>query len=268
MIEISVILLFLLLGCVAGFLAGLLGVGGGGIMVPVLTAIFLHQGIPASHVMHLALGTSMASIVMTAISSVMAHHRRGAVLWPVFWSITPGVVIGTLAATFLVAIVNTLFLAVFFSVFMAAVAVQLYFGIKPQNTRELLSGWMHSLVGVFIGAISALVSIGGGSMTVPYLAWQSIPIARAIGTSAAVGVPIAIAGSLGYIINGHGVVINQEVSGFVYWPAVAIISVGSFLTAPLGVKLAHSLPVAVLKKTFALLALMLSIRMLISIIYA
>ncbi|WP_395376145.1 sulfite exporter TauE/SafE family protein [Marinicella sp. W31] len=266
MIEISVVLLFILLGCTAGFVAGLLGVGGGGIMVPILAAIFLDQGIPQNHVMHLALGTSMASIVMTAISSTMAHHKRNAVLWPIFRAVAPGVVVGTFLATFLVAIVNTMFLALFFSAFMALVAFQLFWGLKPDNTRPLLSHWVHSLVGTIIGAVSALVSIGGGSMTVPYLAWQNVPIARAIATSAAIGLPIALAGTLGFIINGYGINITNEITGFIYWPAVLIISIGSFLFAPIGAKLAHTLPVPVLKKVFACLVLFLSIRMLYTVI--
>ena len=267
MIEISLVLLFLLLGSVAGFVAGLLGVGGGGLMVPVLATIFIHQGIPKSHVMHLALGTSMASIVMTALSSIMAHHRRNAVLWPIFHFMAPGVLLGTFAATFLVAWVNTTFLAMFFSVFMACVALQLLFGLKPHQTRSLLNRWVHSVVGLIIGGVSALVSIGGGSMTVPYLAWQNIPMARAIGTSAAVGLPIALAGTVGFIINGHGERITTEITGFIYWPAVLIISIASFICAPLGVKLAHTLPVAILKKVFACLVLFLSLRMLYTVIY-
>ena len=262
MIEIPVLLMFLLLGCLAGFVAGLLGVGGGGLLVPFLTAIFLKQGIPTSHVMHIALGTAMASIVITSISSLLAHHRRHAVMWDIVRSMTPGIVLGTFLATFLVAIVNTAFLAVFFAVFMAAVAAHMFLNTQSHKGRDLLSNWIHSVVGVFIGAISALVSIGGGSMTVPYLSWQNVPIAKAIGTSAAVGLPIAVAGTLGYVVNGAGITITENITGFVYWPAVITISIASFIMAPLGARLAHALPVAVLKRVFAVLVLLLSLRML------
>ena len=267
MLSMESILAFLLLGGVVGFMAGLLGIGGGGIMVPILTSLFLWQGVAVDQVVHLALGTSMAAIVLTSFASLRAHHQRQGVIWVVVKQMTPGIIFGTFIATFVVALASTVYLAVFFAVFMAFVSVQMFLDKKPKPSRTLGGnlGMMFAAVG--IGAISALVSIGGGSLTVPYLTWQNVELKKAIGTSAAVGFPIAVAGTLGYLINGWGhVYAHSYTFGFVYLPAVLLISVVSFVTAPLGAKMAHQLPVAKLKKIFAILLLSLSFKMLNSII--
>ncbi len=264
--DIHWIIIFLLLGAVVGLMAGLLGVGGGGIMVPVLTAIFLAMHIPVDKVVHLALGTSMASIVITSFASLRAHHARAGVIWDIVKRITPGILLGTFLATFLAAYMNSRYLALFFSVFMAIVSTQMFLNKKPAPGRSRVGTLGLFLAGNFIGAISALVSIGGGSLTVPFLAWQNIQLKKAIGTSAAIGLPIALAGTLGYIINGWGSHYQlANTIGFVYLPAVFLISLVSFFTAPVGAQLAHKLPVATLKKIFAFLLLSLSIKMLYSV---
>ncbi len=256
----------LLLGAVVGFMAGLLGIGGGGIMVPVLTTIFLLQGVPVETVVHLALGTSMASIIMTSLSSLRAHHAKGAVLWTVVARMSPGVLLGTFAATFLAVHLNSLYLAIFFSCFMAYVAVQMFINKKPKPERELMGIGGLFLAGSGIGAISALVSIGGGSLTVPYLSWQNVDIRKSIATSAAVGLPISLAGTLGYLVNGWSNTSSEDyIFGFVSLIPVVIISIMSFVTAPIGAGLAHKLPIPVLKKVFALLLISLSLKMLTSI---
>lgn len=258
---------FLLLGTIVGFMAGLLGIGGGGIMVPVLTSLFLALGMPFEKVVHLALGTSMASIVATSISSLRAHHSRKAVLWSYVRGMSPGIIVGTFLATYVVALASTLGLAVFFSLFMGFVAVKMFVDKKP-SLHEKPTGSKHLFaVGSGIGAISALVSIGGGSLTVPYLVWRNIDMKKAIGTSAAIGLPISLAGTLGYVINGwNNTAIDEYVLGFVYLPAVFLISLTSFIFAPLGAKTAHYLPVTILKKVFAVLLIGLSLKMLWSII--
>lgn len=268
MIGIEWIIAFLVLGAVVGFMAGLLGIGGGGIMVPVLTTIFLAQGVPLDQVVHLALGTSMASIVMTSFASMRAHQSRNGILWDVFKMMASGVVIGTFAATFLATYMKSVQLAIFFSVFMAYVSIQMAIDKKPKPTREISSKKGLFFAGSFIGAISALVSIGGGSLTVPYLVWQNVDLKKAIGTSAAIGFPLSIAGTVGYIINGLGesLASSDMMLGFVYLPGVLLISLMSFFTAPYGAKVAHKLPVAKLKKVFALLLMTLSIKMLTSIL--
>ena len=258
---------FLLLGAFVGFMAGLLGIGGGGIMVPTLTSIFLLQGVPVEKVVHLALGTSMASIIATSLASMRAHHANGGVLWSVVRAVTPGIIVGTFLATFVAKYISSAHLAIFFAVFMGAVAVQMFLNKKPKPSRELAGTTGMLAAGSGIGAISALVSIGGGSLTVPFLTWQNVEIRKAIGTSAAIGLPISIAGTLGYVVNGWANSTPENYTfGFIYLPAVLLISTTSFFTAPVGAKMAHRLPVGILKKIFAVLLVVLGLKMLFSVI--
>ena len=261
------ILAFLVLGLVVGFMAGLLGIGGGGIMVPVLTSIFLAQGVPVEQVVHMALGTSMASIVFTSFSSMRAHHKKGAVMWNVVKYMAGGVIIGTFVATFLATYMKSVHLAIFFAIFMAYVSIQMAIDKKPKPSRELSAPSSLFGVGSLIGSVSALVSIGGGSLSVPYLVWQNVDLKKAIATSAAIGFPLSIAGTVGYMINGMIHASSSEMMlGFVYLPGVVLISIVSYFTAPLGARMAHTLPVGKLKKIFALLLMTLSIKMLTSVI--
>lgn len=254
---------FLILGAVVGFVAGLLGVGGGAIMVPVLTSLFALLNFLPAHLLHMALATSMASIILTSIASTRAHQQHKAVLWPVVRLMSAGIVLGTFSATFIAAQVPTVALAIFFSVFMAYVALQMLLNIKPQPSRSLPGALGMTAVGVGIGGISALVAIGGGSLTVPFLTWCNVRVQQAIATSAAIGLPIALSGSIGYALAGWDQVgLPQFSLGYIYLPAVLLISAVSFFTAPLGAQLAHRLPVATLKKIFALLLVGLSAKML------
>lgn len=235
-------------------------------MVPVLTLLFVAQGFAIDHVLHLALATSMAAIVPTALASTLAHHKHHAVIWPVVMQITPAILLGTFAATFLASVLAAKPLAIFFSAFMAIVSVQMALDRKPKPTRQLPKMMGLSLAGVGIGSISALVAIGGGSLTVPFLVWCNVRLQTAIGTSAAIGIPVALAGALGYLVNGWGRAELPEFTlGFIYWPAVVAIASVSFFTAPLGSKLAHRLPVSLLKKLFALLLAFLALQMLVSV---
>jgi len=256
-------LAFIGLGAFAGFMAGLLGVGGGGIMVPLLTTIFLAMGIEPGNVVHLALGTSMATIVTTSFSSMRAHHANGAVLWDIVKRMAPAVIAGTFLATFIAAQIPSLYLAIFFALFMGYVSIQMFLNKKPSPSHKPASSTELLGVGAGIGAISALVSIGGGSLTVPYLSGRNVDIKKAIGTSAAMGLPISLAGAFGYLLNHDADLATIPYTiGFVYWPAVLLMSICSFFTAPLGAKLAHRLPVATLKKVFAILLMLLSVKML------
>ncbi len=265
--EIQWIIAYLSLGAIVGFFAGLFGIGGGGIMVPVLTTVFVMQGFPIEYIVHAALATSMAAIIMTSISSLNAHHKRGAVNWFVVKRMTVGVLLGTFSATFLASYLSSLPLTIFFVLFMLFVSVQMLLNIKPKPSRQLPNTLGLSAVGSGIGAISALVAIGGGSLTVPFLTWCNIKIQNAIGTSAAIGLPIALAGTVGYFISGLDATGMPKYSlGYIYLPAVLLISIVSFITAPLGVKLAHSLPVATLKKLFSGLLILLAIKMLHTVI--
>ncbi len=267
MIELEWITTFLALGAFVGIVAGLFGVGGGGFMVPILTVVFLAQGVAVENVMHLALGTAMASIVVTSLSSTRAHNAKGAVQWGVVKGISGGILLGVFASTFLASAISSLYLAIFFSLFMACASIQMLLGKKPKPSSNISGPKELFFAGAGIGIISALVSIGGGTLTVPYLLWRNIDIKAAIGTSAAIGLPISIAGTLGYLINGLGQSSGGDYTfGHIYWPAVVFISLASFFSAPYGVKLAHYLPVAMLKKIFALLVIALSIKMLLSVI--
>ena len=264
--EIEYILSFLLLGSVIGFVAGLLGVGGGGIMVPVLTTIFLHQGVPVDTVVHLALGTSLASIVFTSLSSLLAHHAKGGVIWPIVRQMAVGVLIGAFSATFIAASLSSLYLTIFFSLFMAYVSVQMF--MDKKSSKDKPGAMELFLGGTGIGAISALVSIGGASLTIPFLVNRQIDIKQAIGTSAAIGLPISVAGTLGYVINGWShTSVDGLTFGFIYLPAVLLISIVGFISAPYGARLAHHLPVPILKKIFSIMLILLSIKMLHSIVY-
>lgn len=258
-------MLYIALGAFAGVLAGLLGVGGGLIIVPILTFIFTSQGMPPENILHLALGTSLASIIFTSISSLRAHHARGAVNWPVVRGITPGIMVGTFAGSWVAAQLSTNFLKVFFVIFLFYVAVQMLLNIKPKPHRQLPGAMAVFGVGGAIGAVSSLVGIGGGSMSVPFLVWCNTAMHTAIGTSAAIGLPIAVAGAAGYVVNGLGVQLPPHTIGFVYLPALLGVSAASVVTAPLGARLAHSLPIGSLKKVFALLLLVMGTKMLLSL---
>jgi uncharacterized membrane protein YfcA len=252
---------------VAGVLAGLLGIGGGIVIVPLLLFSFTLQNMPYDSMMHLALGTSMASIIFTSVVSFWNHHKRGAVHWQVVRRIIFGIVLGTFFGTGIAGRLSTGFLTGFFVIFLYYVSIQMFIDRKPKPSRTLPGRWGIFGVGSLIGVVSCLVGIGGGSLSVPFMIWCNIPVHSAIGTSAAIGFPIAVAGTAGYIINGLGVnALPPGCLGYVYLPALAGLVFASMLTAPLGVKLAHSLPVNRLKRIFALLLLATATRMLYGLI--
>ncbi len=252
-----------LLGVMVGFFAGLLGVGGGGIMVPILTTFFLAQGFSHEQVVHMALGTSMAAIVITSVSSLRAHHRHGAVRWDVVRAITPAILLGTFGGTFLASRIDTVPLAIFFAAYMAYVSLQMLLNIKPKPSRGLPGAVGMGMAGLGIGGVSALVAIGGGSMSVPFMTWCNVKVQHAIGTSAAIGLPIAVAGTVGYLVNGWAATGAPPHSlGYIHVPALVLVSLPSVVTAPLGARMAHRLPVATLKKIFAGVLMLLCAKML------
>jgi len=250
------------LGLVVGFVAGLLGVGGGLIIVPVLIMLLHAQGLATGMEPQLALGTSLASILITSLSSVRAHHRHGAVEWPLVRRITPGVLLGTLAGALFAAQMPALVLKVFFIAFLFYAAAQMWLDFKPAPQRALPGRIGTALAGGVIGAVSSWVGIGGGTLSVPFMLWHNVTLHRAIATSAAIGFPIAIAGAVGYVLGGWNVDgLPPGSAGFVYLPALAGIVIGSVFTAPLGARTAHRLPVRPLKRIFALLLATLALRM-------
>jgi len=243
----------LLLGIVAGVLAGLLGVGGGVVIVPVLIWIFAaHPEIPSSHLMHFAIATSLATIMVTSSASIIAHHRHAAVRWPIVVRLAPGIVLGALIGAVIADALTSALLKLIFAVFLLVISIHMAMGKPPAAHRQLPAQLGLTPIGMIIGMISALVGIGGGSLTVPFLVWCNVSMRHAVATSAACGLPIAVAGTLGYVVTGgqltHSVAWS---SGYVYWPAFLAISATSLLSAPLGAQLAHTLPVTLLKKFFA-----------------
>jgi uncharacterized protein len=261
---VHILLSYLAVGVIAGVLAGLFGIGGGLVIVPMAVFCLTWQGVLPEHIMHLALGTSMASIIFTSVSSFWAHHKRSAVQWMVVRRITPGILLGTFLGTCVAARLSSNFLKVFFVLFLYYVAVQMLIDRKPKPSRDLPGPLGMFGVGNTIGVVSSLVGIGGGTLSVPFMMWCNLAVHRAIGTSAAIGFPIAVAGTIGYIINGLQATGLPEYSfGYIYLPAFAGIVSASVITAPLGVGLAHSLPVARLKRLFAMLLIVVGTRMLI-----
>ena len=263
---LSIVLMYMGAGAVAGLLAGLLGIGGGLVIVPMLVFCFSLEHIDPAVTMHLALGTSMASIIFTSVSSFWAHHKRGAVEWPLVKRIVLGIFVGTFLGSCLAARMSTGFLKGFFVIFLYYVASQMLLNKKPKPSRQLPGALGTFFVGNIIGAFSSLVGIGGGTLSVPFMTWCNIPVHRAIGTSAAIGFPIAIAGTFGYLFNGWNAdYLPPHSVGYIYLPALVGLVVTSVFTAPFGVHLAHSLPVDRLKKVFAFLLYVVGTRMLISL---
>jgi len=254
-------------GAIAGVLAGLLGIGGGLVIVPMLIYIMGIQGVSPQILMHVALGTSMASIMFTSVSSFMAHHRRGAVQWEVVRRIVIGIFTGTFLGSCFAGAMSTGFLKGFFCIFLYVVATQMLMNKKPKASRDLPGTLGMFSTGNIIGGISSLVGIGGGTLSVPFMVWCNIPVHHAIGTSAAIGLPIAVAGTIGYIFNGWGIDSLPAYSiGYINLPALLGIACISVLTAPLGVRLAHSLPVDRLKRIFAVLLYAVGTKMLIGLL--
>lgn len=257
--TVALLLIFPAIGALSGVLAGLFGIGGGLVIVPALNAVFA-AGIVAMAPdarMHVAIGSSLAVIVFTALSSVRAHHGYGAVLWPAVRGLAPGVVAGGLLGAWLADALATRSLEIVFGVFAALMAIQIGGAprVEPGARRPLpgLPGYLGA--GTVIGTVSALGGIGGGIMTVPYLAWHGVPLRIAVGTAAACTLPVALSGALGYALAGQGETIPGWSTGYLYWPAIGVIALASMLTAPLGARLAHRLPVRQLRVLFAVLLL-------------
>lgn len=245
-------ILYVMLGVFAGVVAGLLGVGGGLIVVPILAGLFTVQGFAAGYVMQLAVGTSLAAIIFTSLSSMLAHQRHGAVNWSVMMQLSLGIVLGGWLGGVLAVWLGGLLLALVFGLFELSVAAQMAFGHEPAAHRTAPGSVRNGVAGVVIGAVSALLGIGGGTLTVPWLVWHNVSMRQAVATSAACGLPIALVGSLGFIGAGWGRPdLPAGSTGFVYWPSVVIIGATSVISAPAGAWLAHRLNPVRLKRIFA-----------------
>jgi len=258
----------IVMGALAGVMAGLLGIGGGAIIVPVLAMVFESQGVAPDLVMKVALGTSLATIIFTAISSTLAHHRRGAVDWSIVRKLAPVVVVATLLGAVVADSLTNRTLKIIFILFMFSIAIQMARGTAAAKARTQLPGMLGmNLAGGTIGIASALFGIGGGSLVVPFLTWCSVHIKRAVATGAAIGVPVAISGTIGYILTGWNAPDLPSGSvGYIVVPAFAGIVIASTLAAPLGAKLAHRMSAITLRRVFAVVLVGLGLRMLWSIL--
>ncbi|CAC9606776.1 Uncharacterized UPF0721 integral membrane protein [uncultured Gammaproteobacteria bacterium] len=250
----------LLLGIFSGFMAGLLGVGGGLIIVPAL--LYLLAGdVEQSILMQTVIGTALATIVFTSLSSVWAHHRHGAIYWHYFIKLMPSILLGAFSGAMIAKYLSFGFLQIFFAIFEIIVALIMWFGISASRHADNLSRWTWVATGYVIGLISAIVGIGGGTMTTPFLTYNKVAIKNAIATSAATGLPIAMAGSIGFIVAGWHA--NTENSlGFVHIEALLSIVLMSVIFAPFGAKVAHSVDNSQLKKFFAVFLVLLGVAVL------
>ncbi len=259
---------YLCLGAVVGFFAGLLGIGGGLIMVPVLSFFFSAQGFPPDRIMHLALGTSMAAIIFTSISSLRVHHINGAVNWHIVKFVTPGVIFGTFCGVTLANSLSGRYLSIFIILFIYYAATQMLISNTTKPSRKLPSKAGMFVAGSFIGGVSSLVAIGGGILTVPFLSACNVRLQHAIGTAAAIGFPIAIAGTIGYIASGivQSQILPEYSLGYIYLPALAGIVVFSTIAASIGAKVTHITQTATIKKIFVILLYVLGTKMLVGLI--
>jgi uncharacterized membrane protein YfcA len=228
---------------------------------------FEAQGLPKTHILHLAVGTAMATIIFTSIASVRAHAARGAIRWDIAWKITPGILLGGLVGSWIASFIPAAVFAAIFTVVIYAAATHLLFDRKPKASREP-PGWVGMLIfGFLVSALSAFTAIGGAFMTVPFMLWCNVPMLQAIGTAAAIGFPIAISGTIGFVVTGlRETGLPPHSVGFVFLPALGGIVVASMLVAPLGAATAHRLPTVWLKRIFAVLFYVMATRMLLSFV--
>jgi uncharacterized membrane protein YfcA len=254
MLEGLLIAELLLLGSFAGFMAGLLGVGGGMLMVPFITLLLTLKGFPTGQVVKIAVATSLATILFTSLSSVRAHQARGAVRWPIVRALAPGIVLGGLVGAQIAKALPGQVLAALFAAFVGFSATKMLIDRKPTPSRQLPGAAGLFGTGGVIGAVSSLVGAGGAFLSVPFMTRCNVPIHHAVGTSAALGFPIALAGTVGYVIAGWDLQgLPPGTLGFIYLPALAVISAASVLTAPLGARLAHALDRRQLQRIFAVM---------------
>jgi uncharacterized protein len=252
-LDWQLILQLLILGCFTGFLAGLLGIGGGMLLVPFMTFLLSRQGVDAALAVKMAIATSMATIMFTSLSSIRAHHARGAIRWDLVRTLAPGItVMAILTGAVIYPSIKGSALALFFAVFVGFSATQMLRNKKPHASRQMPGTAGRLVAGGVIGTLSGLVGAGGGFISVPFMAWCNVPMHNAVATSAALGFPIAVASTLGNVIGGWSLPDALPGSvGYLWLPALAVIATASVLLAPLGAKAAHAMNVAQLKRVFA-----------------
>ena len=265
MLTLTIILVCAVLGMSVGFMAGLLGIGGGLIIVPALVYLLPLFGIESELVMPIALATSLAAIVVTSSSAAFAHHKNGNIPWHIAKPLMVAVSIGALAGSFIADLLPAKTLTSFFAATVMILAAYMLISIKVERTKPYPKQWKVNTIGVGTGVIASLMGISGGVILIPTLSYLSIQVRQAIGTATACGLMVALFGSLGFIFTG----LNQTnlppwSVGYIYLPALLGITLTSFLFAPVGVKLATKLPVRTLKKLFAGFLILVAIEMLVS----
>ncbi len=261
--DLTLLLSLLVLGCFTGFLAGLLGIGGGMLMVPFMTMLFTAQHFAPQHIVHMAVATSLATILFTSASSIRAHHARGAVRWDIVRWLAPLAFVGTVVGAQFAGRLKTPWLALLFGLFVGYSALQMLGAKKVAASKTMPAAPVVLGVGGLIGFMSSLVGAGGGFITVPFLSSRNVPLHQAVASSAAMGLPIAAGGLIGYIIAGlHVSDLPSAAWGYIYAPALFSCAASSVLLAPVGAKLAHKMPVQRLKKIFAFLLIALASYML------
>jgi uncharacterized membrane protein YfcA len=261
---LSDILMLMLCGSISGFLAGLLGIGGGMILVPFMILVFNHLGFSQEVIVHMAIATGMCTILFTTSSAIWAHHKHGSIDWKLVAALSPGMIFGGLiGGSELFEALKTSWLSLFFAVFIVYTSIQMLLNKKPKAGRDLPGALGLFSFGGFAGALASLVGAGGAFITVPFMLWCNVKPHTAMATSSGLGLPVAAAATLGYMYGSWG---NPNLPsgsmGFVYLPAVACIVVVSIFTAPFGAKLARKLDVAQLKRVFGVMLLLLAAFML------
>ncbi|MES2786039.1 MAG: sulfite exporter TauE/SafE family protein [Pseudomonadota bacterium] len=252
LIDPQLVVELLALGLATGFLAGLLGIGGGMLMVPFVTFILTSKGYPAEYVVKMAVATSLATICFTSLSSVRAHHKRGAVKWPIVRVLAPGILFGSLLGAQVAVALPGKVLSILFAIFVAFSATQMFLDRKPHPSRAMPGAVGTFSMGTLIGGLSSLVGAGGAFVSVPFMTWCNVKIHDAVGTSSALGFPIAFAGTLGYIWAGQGLPQMPPGSfGYLYLPGLIVISIASMTMAPVGARTAHRMDIRPLRRLFA-----------------
>ena len=262
-ITLQIIAIYALTGVFAGVIGGMLGLGGGIVIVPVLHFVFMQQGFSSLILMHLAVTTSLATIIVTSLSATYTHHQKKAVLWPMVNRFAPGILIGAALGAVLADMLSSNVLRIAFGIFEILVAIQIWFEFKPEAKISLPGTTGMVFAGTGIGLISTILGIGGGTLTVPFLLFCNINIRNAVAISSACGFPIAVAGTTALIIAGwdnSGVPVNAI--SYLYWPAALIIVAMTVIFAPMGARLAHYLPIRTLKQIFSVLLIIIGVRML------
>ena len=254
---------YLLLGIFAGLLSGLLGIGGGLIVVPGLVFLFLHTPIPHPLIMHMAVATSLATMILTSIRALEQHILRKITFWEVFRRLLPGIIAGTVLGAVLAIFLNTRVLEILFGLFVLFISIRLLIPKEFKGRHQLPGNFGMTIAGLLVGAKSGLLGVGGGALTIPFLTYCNIPIRNAVVVSAATSLTVAIIGTLTFMISGYNdAELPSWSTGFIYWPAALPIMISSVIFTPLGVKLSHYLPATILSKILGVFLLIVSFQML------